>query len=357
MNHFSKVCRGKPNNRSKSSHPKKPSKGKHHARSADVEESPSSEMSSLVGVDSDNSEEYTFNIGAQGHQAGKPIFQVTIMNTPIRIMADSGATVNILSKKDFDGFKSKPQLAETSAKVYPYMSDKPLTLCGKFRATVTSGSCSSVETFYVAKGSSSSILSWTTSQTLNLIKAVSTVEPPGNLPPDAPDFLKEFPNLTSGMGKYKGEPARIHVDESVKPVAQPHRRVPFHVRKQVEEKLKQLENDDIIERVEGPTPWLSPIIVAPKPNKPNEIRICVDMRSLNKAIIRERHIIPTIDDVVSDLNGCKVFSKIDLNQGYHQIPLHPDSREHVFYTCWTVPIQTSQFWSLVRSRNLPKEGG
>lgn len=103
-----------------------------------------------------------------------------------------------------------------------------------------------METFYVAKGSSSSILSWTTSQALNLIKAVSTVEPPVSLPPDAPDFLKEFPNLTSGMGKYKGEPARIHVDESVKPVAQPHRRVPFHVRKQVEEKLKQLENDDII---------------------------------------------------------------------------------------------------------------
>ena len=110
------------------------------------------------------------------------------------------------------------------------------------------------------------------------------------------------------MGKYKGEPARIHVDESVKPVAQPHRRVPFHVRKQVEEKLKQLENDDIIERVEGPTPWVSPIVVVPKPNKPNEIRICVDMRSLNKAIIRERHIIrmhiiPII--VVSDLNGYK----------------------------------------------------
>ena len=95
MNHFSKVCRGKPNNRSKSSHPKKTSRGKYHVRSADVEESPSSEMSSLVGVDSDNSEEYTFNVGAQGHEAGKPIFQVTIMNTPIRIMADSEATMNI----------------------------------------------------------------------------------------------------------------------------------------------------------------------------------------------------------------------------------------------------------------------
>ncbi|XP_068684612.1 uncharacterized protein [Montipora foliosa] len=241
MNHFSKVCRGKPNNRSKSSHPKKTSRGKYHVRSADVEESPSREMSSLAGVDSDNSDEYTFNIGAQGHEAGKPIFQVTIKNTPIRIMAESGATVNILSKRDFDGRKSKPQLVETSAKVHPYMSDKPLTLSGKFRATVTSGSCSSVETFYVANGSSSSILSWTTSQALNLIKAVRTVEPFVSLPPDAPDFLKEFPNVTSGMGKYKGEPARIHVNESVKLMAQPHRQVPFHVRKQVEAKLKQLK--------------------------------------------------------------------------------------------------------------------
>ena len=170
MNHFSKGCRGKPNNRSKSSHLNKPSKGKHHARSAGVEESPSSE---LAGVDSDSSEEYTFNIGAQRQQAAKPIFQVTIMNTPIRIMADSGATVNILRKRDFDGLKSKPQLVETSAKVYPYMCDKPLTLCGKFRATVTSRSCSSVETFYVAKGSSSSILSWTTSQALILLKLLA----------------------------------------------------------------------------------------------------------------------------------------------------------------------------------------
>ena len=69
------------------------------------------------------------------------------------------------------------------------------------------------------------------------------------------------------------------------------------------------------------------MVVVPKPSKPNEIRICVDMRSLNQAIIRERHVIPTIDDVVSDLNGCKILSKIDLNQGYHQIPLQSDSRQ------------------------------
>ena len=68
------------------------------------------------------------------------------------------------------------------------------------------------------------------------------------------------------MGEYKGEPVRIHVDESVGPVVQPHRCIPFHVRKQVEDKLKELENEDIIERAEGPTPWFSPIVVVPKPS-------------------------------------------------------------------------------------------
>ncbi|KAL9988412.1 hypothetical protein ACROYT_G002850 [Oculina patagonica] len=50
------------------------------------------------------------------------------------------------------------------------------------------------------------------------------------------------------------------------------------------------------------------------------------MREANKAITRERHLMPTLDEVVHDLNGAKVFSKLDLNQGYHQLVLHPDSR-------------------------------
>ena len=333
LNHFVKVCRSKPINRSKSSRTRTPSKCKHRARLVDSKGPSDDEALTPATAESDSSEEYTFITGAQEPQTAKPIFQVKIMDTRIRIMADSGATVNILSKKDFDGLKEKPQLLKTNVKVYPYMSSKPLNLCGKLRVSVASDHLSSEETFYVAEGSLGPILSWITSQKLNLIKAVSKVQqPPASLPPGVPDFLKDFPRLLNGMGEYKGEPVRIHVDESVRPVAQQHRRIPFHVRKQVEDKLRQLETKDIIERAEGPTSSVSPIVVVPKLSKPNEIRIFVDMRSLNQAIIRERHVIPTIDDVVSDLNECKVFSKIDLNQGYNQIPLHPDSRQFTTFS-------------------------
>jgi hypothetical protein len=65
--------------------------------------------------------------------------------------------------------------------------------------------------------------------------------------------------------------------------------------------------------------------VVPKPKNPEKVRLCVDMRVASKAIERERHITPTIDNLINDLNGTTVFSKLDLNQGYHQLELAPES--------------------------------
>ena len=70
-------------------------------------------------------------------------------------------------------------------------------------------------------------------------------------------------------------------------VVQRHRRIPFHVRKDVKNEHERLEKMDVIEKVEGPTPWTSPIVVIPK--QTCGVRICVDTREPNKAIRRERH--------------------------------------------------------------------
>ena len=82
--------------------------------------------------------------------------------------------------------------------------------------------------------------------------------------------------------------------------------------------------------MEGPTPWVSPVVVVPKQN--DEIRLCVDMRRANEAIIRERYQIPTVDKVLHNLNQSTVFSKLDLKWGYHQLELHPDSRSITTFT-------------------------
>lgn len=96
--------------------------------------------------------------------------------------------------------------------------------------------------------------------------------------------------------------------------------------------LKRLEDSDIIEHTSGPTPWVSPIVVFPKPNNPDKIRLCVDMRMPNQAIQREHHPQPVIDDLITDLNGAKYFSKLDLSSAYHQLELDEESRYITTFT-------------------------
>ena len=50
------------------------------------------------------------------------------------------------------------------------------------------------------------------------------------------------------------------------------------------------------------------------------------MGEANKAIKREKHLIPTIDDLIADLNGATLFITLDLSSGYHQLELAPESR-------------------------------
>ena len=64
--------------------------------------------------------------------------------------------------------------------------------------------------------------------------------------------------------------------------------------------------------------------MVPKPN--GNVRLCVDMKCANKAIISERNPIPIIDEVLQDMQEASVFSKLDLKWGYHQIELSEESR-------------------------------
>lgn len=115
----------------------------------------------------------------------------------------------------------------------------------------------------------------------------------------------------------------IPVKNDFVPTIQPSRRIPLSLQKPLEEKLREMEQLDIIEKVDGPTTWCSPVVVVPK--QKGDIRICVDMRRVNEAIIRERFPIPTVQDLLIDLKDSKVFTKLDIKWAFHQIELHPNS--------------------------------
>ena len=80
----------------------------------------------------------------------------------------------------------------------------------------------------------------------------------------------------------------------------------------------------LIEKVDSPQQCVSNIVVTPKNN--GDVRICLDARQVNKAILREKYPIPTIESIIDEMSDAKVFSKIDLREAYTQIELHEQSR-------------------------------
>jgi hypothetical protein len=249
LNHFTSVCRGKPSSSGQIKPVDKSKSSRHRASAVETENSSDSENSTAITCDLSDDDEYTFRLTDTTNMTvnDKPLFRINISGTPLEIMADSGASVNVLNEKDYHAVKDKPKLIHSNSRVYPYMSPKPLNLLGKFQADVSNGQFHCRETFFVVDGPSSSLLSWKALQKLNLITVANNLT---DQKPE-PDILREFPTVITGMGTCTCEPVKVMIDESIKPVAQPHRRIPFHVRKQVEQKLHELEEADIIERAEA----------------------------------------------------------------------------------------------------------
>ena len=75
------------------------------------------------------------------------------------------------------------------------------------------------------------------------------------------------------------------------------------------------------------------MVVVPKSN--GKVRICVDLTRLNDSVCRERHPLPAVDQTLAQLAGAKIFSKLDANSGFWQIPL---SRESIPLTTFITPF-------------------
>lgn len=80
------------------------------------------------------------------------------------------------------------------------------------------------------------------------------------------DIAEEFKDCFTGVGELKGYQLKLHVKEDMTLVVQPLHGPPFNLRNKIEKKLDELESMDIIEKVNSPSRWISPVTVVPEPN-------------------------------------------------------------------------------------------
>ena len=220
----------------------------------------------------------------------------------------------------------KCKSTRSDRKLYTYASQTPLDVIGTFFCEVSAGNNTVNAEFCVINGKGDSLLGKDTATSLGVLKMGIDIATVNTEPRNIGEILQgKYPGVFSGVGKLKDRAVQLHIDPNIKPVAQPIRRTPFSLRSKVEEKVQELIDLDIIEPAQGPTPWVNPVVVVPKPG--GDIRLCIDMCRANEAILRERHPIPTVEEITQSMNGSKVFSKIDLKWGYHQLELTPDLRE------------------------------
>ena len=106
-----------------------------------------------------------------------------------------------------------------------------------------------------------------------------------------------------------------------------------------------------MEKVTEPTEWVNSFVIVEKvidssnAHSPNHvikksIRLCIDPKDLNEALEREPYYSRTIDELISMFAGAKVFTIVDMDKGYWQVVLHPESRK---LTCMAFDIARYQF--------------
>lgn len=137
-------------------------------------------------------------------------------------------------------------------------------------------------------------------------------------------YADVFPDtLPHGLPPSRSIDHRIELKPGSAPTNRPIYRMSPPELDEVKKQIDQLMQAGFIRP--SKSPFGAPLLLVKK--KDGSMRMCVDYRALNEITIKNSYPLPRIDELFDRLQGAKIFSKIDLRNGYHQIRIHPDDVE------------------------------
>lgn len=138
------------------------------------------------------------------------------------------------------------------------------------------------------------------------------------------EVIAKHHEVFNGIGK-SSKKYRISLKPGATPVARPARRVPSILYSKLKKKLEQMVEQDIISKVDEPREWVHNLVSTVKPS--GGLRICLDPKELNKAVVKEQFLVPTLEEVSEKLVGSEVYSVLDLREGFWQLQIDEESQE------------------------------
>lgn len=273
----------------------------------------------------------------------------SVGGTKIEMIIDSGSKFNLIDKSTWklmiaDGLKMSNQRDDTIR--FKAYGSHPLKLITVFDADIEVHDVNKVlkefATFYVIEEGREPLLGKETAQKMGLLII--------GLPSLHQNQVYSIASRVAPFPKIKGVEIKLDIDMSVKPSNLPLRSIPLSLEDKIKEKILEMENQDIIEKVEGYSEWCSPMVPVFKDN--GEVRICIDMRKPNKAIRRAEYPLPTIEEMLPRFRNAKFFTILDIKQAFFQCELHEDSR---YITTFRTPWGMFRFKRLIFGVNCAPE--
>ena len=146
--------------------------------------------------------------------------------------------------------------------------------------------------------------------------------------------VREFPNVfpedLPSIPPNREIDFHIELAPGTKPISKaPYRMTPSKL-KELNVQMEELVNKGFVRP--STSPWGAPILFVKK--KDGSLRLCIDYRELNKVTIRNQYPLPWINDLLNQLQGARVFSKIDLRSGYHQLKIRSKDIPKTAFRTW-----------------------
>jgi hypothetical protein len=138
------------------------------------------------------------------------------------------------------------------------------------------------------------------------------------------DILSKHRAMWDGhLGTFTATSHRIELVPDARPVhCQPYRAGP-NARQAETTEVEKMLRSGVIEP--ATSEWASPVVLVPKPD--GSLRFCIDYRKLNAITVRDTYPLPRMDECIDSLGDAVVFSTLDCNSGYWQIPLDEVDRD------------------------------
>lgn len=163
---------------------------------------------------------------------------------------------------------------------------------------------------------------------------------PAQITPILEEFTDVF-NEVQGLPPIRKIEHKIELKEGAKPVHIKPYRYSHMSKNEIEKQVTDMMEQGLISA--SSSPFAAPVLLVKK--KYNTWRMCVDYRRLNEITIKDKFPMPVIEDLLSELHGATVFSRLDLRQGYFQIRLHDADKHksafvthHGQYEFWVMPF-------------------